>query len=120
MAYYLTEKGYDVTLIEKNSRVGGLARTCYYAGHPYEFGPHIWFWPGGKDAPINDTIVRLTNDELYYIERRLFTYVESDRRKYRYPVHYADVAAMPERELIDRELRENRDEHLKLIEERLP
>src|SRR5581483_2677986 len=52
MAYYLTEKGYEVTLIEKNSRVGGLARTCYYSGHPYEFGPHIWFWPGGEEDPV--------------------------------------------------------------------
>ena len=59
IAYYLTEKGFDVTIVEKNSRVGGLARTCYYAGHPYEFGPHIWFWPGGPDAPINSTIARL-------------------------------------------------------------
>lgn len=120
MAYYLTEKGFDVTVIEKNSRIGGLARTCYYAGHPYEFGPHIWFWPGGKEAPINNTVVRLTNDELFYIDRRLFSYVEPDRRKYRYPVHYQDVAQMPEREQIERELRENRDDQLKLVEERLP
>ncbi len=120
MAYYLTERGYDVTVVEKNRRVGGLARTCYYAGHPYEFGPHIWFWPGGRESPINATIARLTNDELYYIERRLFTYVEPDRRKYRYPVHYQDVALMPEREQIERELRQNRDEQLKLIESRLP
>lgn len=120
MAYYLTEKGFDVTIIEKNKTVGGLARTCYYAGHPYEFGPHIWFWPGGTDAPINATVVALTNDELYYIDRRLFTYVEADRRKYRYPVHYADVALMPERERIEREIRENRDEQLKLIEDKLP
>jgi UDP-galactopyranose mutase len=120
IAYYLTEKGYEVTLLEKNRRVGGLARTCYYAGHPYEFGPHIWFWPGGQEAPINNTIVRLTNDELFYIERRLFTYVEADRQKYRYPVHYGDVALMPERELIEREIRRNRDESLKLIEEKLP
>ncbi len=120
IAYFLGEKGYDVTIIEKNSRVGGLARTCYYGGHPYEFGPHIWFWPGGKDEPINATIVRLTNDELYYIDRRLFTYVESDRRKYRYPVHYEDVAHMPEREQIEIELRENRDAQLKLIEDQLP
>jgi UDP-galactopyranose mutase len=120
IAYYLTEKGYDVTVIEKNSRVGGLARTCYYGGHPYEFGPHIWFWPGGREAPINDTIVRLTNDELFYIDRRLFTYVEPDRRKYRYPVHYQDVALMPEREQIERELRQNRDAQLKLIEAQLP
>jgi UDP-galactopyranose mutase len=120
MVYYLTEKGYDVTVLEKNSKVGGLARTCYYSGHPYEFGPHIWFWPGGKESPINATVVKLTGDELFYIDRRLLTFVESDRRTYRYPVHYADVAQMPERETIDRELRENRDGQLKLIEARLP
>src|SRR5258708_9179728 len=120
MAYYLTEKGYDVTVIEKNSKVVGRARTCYYRGHPYEFGPHIWFWPGGKESPINATVVKLTNDELFYIDRRLLTFVEGDRRTYRYPVHYADVAEMPERETIERELRENRDGQLKLIAERLP
>jgi UDP-galactopyranose mutase len=120
ISYYLTEKGFDVTIVEKNRTVGGLARTCSYAGHPYEFGPHIWFWPGGPDAPINRTIVTLTNDELYYIERRLFTYVEADRQKYRYPVHYSDVASMPEHAAIERELRENRDAQLKLIDERLP
>lgn len=120
IAYFLTEKDYDATVIEQNARVGGLARTCYYGGHPYEFGPHIWFWPGGKESPINATIVRLTNDELFYIERRLFTYVEQDRRKYRYPVHYSDVELMPEREQIEHELRENRDQQLKLVEARLP
>jgi UDP-galactopyranose mutase len=120
MAYYLSEKGYQVTVVEQNSRVGGLARTCYYAGHPYEFGPHIWFWPGGKDDPINNTIVRLTDDELFYIDRRLFTYVEADQQKYRYPVHYQDIDQMPEREQIHRELRQNRDESLKLVPERLP
>jgi UDP-galactopyranose mutase len=120
IAHYLSNRGYEVTVIEQNSRVGGLARTCQYGGHPYEFGPHIWFWPGGRDAPINRTIAELTNDELYHIDRRLFTYVEPDRRKYRYPVHYADVAQMPERQQIERELRVHRDEALRLIEPNLP
>jgi UDP-galactopyranose mutase len=120
MAYYLTEKGYEVTVVEKNSRVGGLARTCYYSGHPYEFGPHIWFWPGGKDDPVNNTVVRLTNDELFYIDRRLFTYIEADGRKYRYPVHYDDIDQMPEQEKIHQELRTNRDSSMKLIEHQLP
>jgi hypothetical protein len=35
-------------------------------------------------------------------------------------VHYQDVALMPERDQIERELRQNRDEHLKLIESQLP
>ena len=74
MAYYLSEKGYEVTVIEKNSKVGGLARTCTYSGHPYEFGPHIWFWPGGEQDPVNATVVKLTNNELFHIDRRLFTF----------------------------------------------
>ena len=113
IAYYLSEKGYDVTVIERNSKVGGLARTCEYSGHPYEFGPHIWFWPGGPEDPVNATVVKLTNNELFTIDRRLFTFVEADRRKYRYPVHYQDIAGMPEEEKIQREVRQNRDEKLK-------
>lgn len=120
IAYFLTQKGYQVTVVEKNPGVGGLARTCYYSGHPYEFGPHIWFWPGGKDDPINNAIVTLTNGELYHIDRRLFTYVESDRRKYRYPIHYQDIDQMPERETVLRELMKNRDANVKLIESQLP
>ena len=120
MAYFLTQKGYQVTVIEKNASVGGLARTCYYSGHPYEFGPHIWFWPGGQEDPINKTIVALTNGELYHIDRRLFTYVEADGQKYRYPIHYRDIDQMPERKTIHRELMRNRDAKMKLIDSQLP
>src|SRR4026209_2076759 len=95
IAYYLSEKGYDVTVIERNSKVGGLARTCEYSGHPYEFGPHIWFWPGEPEDRVNPTVVKLTNSELFTIGRRLFAFVEADRRKYGYPVHYQDIAGMP-------------------------
>ena len=120
IAYYLSEKGYDVTVIERNSTVGGLARTCTYSGHPYEFGPHIWFWPGGAEDPVNATIVKLTNNELFHIDRRLFTFVEADQRKYRYPVHYQDIDQMPDREQIHREVKANRDDQLKLIASQLP
>ena len=120
MAYYLSEKGYDVTVIERNSKVGGLARTCTYSGHPYEFGPHIWFWPGGKEDPVNATVVKLSNDELFYIDRRLFTFVESDGQKYRYPVHYQDIEQMPDKARIYDEVRAHRNDQLKLIESELP
>src|SRR5262245_54986770 len=120
MAYYLTEKGYDVTVIERNNKVGGLARTCTYSGHPYEFGPHIWFWPGGQDDPVNATVVKLTNDELFYIDRRLFTFVQSDGRKHRYPVPYQDIEQMPNKARIYDEVKAHRNEQLKLIESELP
>jgi UDP-galactopyranose mutase len=120
ITYYLTEKGYDVTVLEKNGGVGGLARTCYYSGHPYEFGPHIWFWPGGEADPINRTIATLTKGELQHIDRRLFTYIEADGQKYRYPVHFEDIDRMPERAAIHEEVRRHRDDQLKLIDEQLP
>jgi UDP-galactopyranose mutase len=120
MAYFLSNKGYDIDLIEKNKTVGGLARTCYYAGHPYEFGPHVWFWPGGIEADINKVIINLTNDELYYIDRKLFTYVESDREKYRYPIHFSDIENMPNNKTIYNELKKNRTPDWKIIDNNLP
>jgi len=120
MAYFLSNKDYEVDLIEKNRTVGGLARTCYYAGHPYEFGPHVWFWPGGVEADINKVIIDLTDNELYYIDRKLFTYVESDRKKYRYPIHYNDIENMPDKENIYSELGKNRTSDWKIIEKNMP
>lgn len=117
VTYLLRQKGYRVTLLEKDPYVGGLARTRYYAGHPYEFGPHIWFWPHDD---INDVVRELTDDELLYIDRRLFTYIEKDDRLYRYPVHYEDVQQMPDRDAILAQLPANRDRSMKLVEEKLP
>ncbi|MFH1884622.1 MAG: FAD-dependent oxidoreductase [Planctomycetota bacterium] len=117
LAYFLKQKGYKVTLLEKDQRVGGLARTRYYAGHPYEFGPHIWFWPHDE---INDVIRELSDNELLYIDRKLLSYIEKDGQYYRYPVHYEDIAKMPDAEAIYGELNKIRDERMKLIEERLP
>lgn len=120
ISYFLKKRGYEITLVEKNKTVGGLSRTCYYAGHPYEFGPHVWFWPGGKEDPINKTVVDLTNDELYYIDRKLFTFVESDKKAYRYPIHYDDIKHMPNPEQIRKEMMANRDAGMKLVAEQLP
>lgn len=120
MAYFLKKRGYEITLIEKHGKVGGLSRTMYYAGHPYEFGPHVWFWPGGKEDPINKTVVDLTNDELYYIDRKLFTFVEPDQKAYRYPVHYDDIPKMPNPDQLKKEMMQHRDAAMKLIPEQLP
>lgn len=118
LAYFLHKKGYKVKLIEKNSAgVGGLSRTYKYAGHPYEFGPHIWFW---TDEELNSHIRKLANDELYYIDRKLFTYVEKDRKKYRYPIHFSSINEMSDKEEILKQLQVNRDKNYKLKPEKLP
>jgi protoporphyrinogen oxidase len=38
--YLLSQKGYNVTVIEKEDRVGGLARSFYYDEFVFDIGPH--------------------------------------------------------------------------------
>lgn len=40
MGYELSRNGFDVTLIEKEEKVGGLARTFIYDGFIFDIGPH--------------------------------------------------------------------------------
>ena len=116
LSYFLHKKGYEIDLIEmKGKNVGGLGRTHYYAGHPYEFGPHIWFWP--DPSPINDVIRELTNEELYYIDRLLYSVIKDDAAMYRYPIHFDDIERMPNKEECLKFLKKHRDENWKLKED---
>lgn len=119
IAYFLNKKGYKTTIIEKlGTDVGGLSRTYYYSNHPYEFGPHIWFYQ--NSSPVNDVIRELTNNELYHIDRRLLSFVEKDNQAYRYPIHFDDIKYMPDKKNILKFLSIHRDKDLKLIIKELP
>lgn len=120
VAHFLKSFDIETTIVNKHAKLGGLARTETYAGHPYEFGPHVWFWPGGIEDPINKTIHELSEGELFYINRRLFSYIESDKNYYRYPLHYDDIQSMPDSKQIYEEISANRDLDLKLIAEKMP
>ena len=43
IAYKLVESGYDVTIIEKQAEIGGLAKTFKYNGFYFDSGPHRFF-----------------------------------------------------------------------------
>ena len=120
VSHFLKSKNYEITIVNEIEKLGGLARTEYYAGHPYEFGPHVWFWPGGVEDPINKVIHDLSEGELYFIDRKLFSYIEQDRALYKYPIHFEDFSRMPEANVILEEFAVNRDENNKLIPDNLP
>ena len=42
-AWKLSNKGYDVTLIEKDTKVGGLAKTINFKENYFDIGPHSFF-----------------------------------------------------------------------------
>jgi len=50
-AYLLTQKGYDVTVLEKDPEyVGGISRTVRYKGFCFDIGGHRFF---SKSAEVN-------------------------------------------------------------------
>lgn len=53
-ACYLADKGYDVTVIEKNDQLGGRARQYTHEGFKFDMGPS-WYWmPDVFDRFFND------------------------------------------------------------------
>lgn len=95
----LAERGWDVTLIEKNPYLGGGCHTFFWGGHPYTEGPrpiHV----------INEKIFHYINDIVPMRTFPLFldTYIERDRSFYSYPIHMDDVKKMPDCDIIMQEL----------------
>ena len=53
-ACYLAKSGYDVTIFEKNSTIGGRARQLKKEGFIFDIGP-TWYWmPDVFDSFFND------------------------------------------------------------------
>jgi len=100
-AHILANKGWQVTLIECTSRMGGGCQTLYYGGHPYTFGPRHLFT--SHESVFNFLHERVPQRRLNHY---LLTYVERDGQFYSYPLHADDIPLMPDKEKIDQELRE--------------
>ena len=102
VARELTERGVEVTLIEKNKYLGGGCHTFFWGGHPYTEGPRPFHVENDKIfSYINDIVPMRTFPLL------LDTYIERDRAFYSFPIHWDDIQQMPDRDKILQEL-ENR------------
>ena len=56
----LSEKGYDVEILEMDSLVGGLAKTIKFKNSLVDIGPHSFF---SENKEIYDTVKSLFKDE---------------------------------------------------------
>ena len=67
LGYLLVKKGFDVTVLEKEARVGGLAKSYHYNGWSIDIGPHR-FHTDRANAPqqINDLLFVIR--ELKHVE----------------------------------------------------
>lgn len=92
--------GWDVTLVETAPFLGAGVRTMWYGGHPHTFGPRHFLTQ-------NERVYHFLNQ---YVPLRLcpdhqfITYIERDQQFYNFPINKNDIARMPDREQVHREL----------------
>jgi len=101
--------GWDITLIESASHLGGGCKTLWYGKHPYTFGPRHFLTQNEKVFHFLDKYcpLRRCNDHIF------LTYIEEDDQFYNYPIHIDDVKLMPDHKAIFSELNPIIDERKK-------
>ncbi|MBF0132984.1 MAG: FAD-dependent oxidoreductase [Magnetococcales bacterium] len=96
--------GWDITLVEAASYLGGGCKTKWYGGHPYTFGPRHFLTPKEKIFNYLNRYCPMRRCQ----EHLFLTYVEQDAQFYNYPIHVDDVVLMPDREQITAQLRQRK------------
>lgn len=66
LAYLMGEKGFQVTVLEREKRVGGLARSFRYDGWSIDIGPHRFHT---DDKIVKDFIFKIMQNRLIEIPR---------------------------------------------------
>lgn len=94
-AYELLMQGYQVTVIEKENDVGGLARSFKYDNAIFDIGPHRFF--SDKEI-INSYIHRTLNNDFVNISR--LSAVFFDDKYYKWPLNFLSIFKMSFKNII--------------------
>lgn len=82
----ITANGGQVTVLERNSFVGGLCRTVHVDGYRFDLGGHRWFT---KNEALNDWFKRLLEGELVMVDRISRIYYNG--KYFFYPIQFSDI-----------------------------
>ena len=99
VAHLLAKDGWDVQLWEKEPHLGGGCRTFFYGGHPFTYGPRLYYGYSDKVFKWVDSIIKIRRFPF-----ELLTYVEDERRFFSYPIHQDDIPHMRNAVAIWREI----------------
>ena len=98
---YLLSKKYEVTVVEAASSPGGGCETKFISGHPYTFGPRVFFSRDDEVISLLTSLIKIRN-----FNTVSWTYVEQDGNFYNYPIQYSDIPLMQDSSLINAEISE--------------
>ena len=105
VAGLLARDGWEVQLWEKEPHLGGGCRTFFHAGHPFTYGPRLYYGYSDKVFAWMNGIVPIRR---FPFELRTLAHepVDADRRFWTFPMHELDLPHYPRAEQIARELAE--------------
>lgn len=85
-AWELSEKGWDVTVLEKESKVGGLCRTNEYKGFRFDLGGHRFI---SRNKELVDRVLTLMGDNILTSVRK--SVILFDGQQFLYPLSVKDL-----------------------------
>jgi UDP-galactopyranose mutase len=102
-AHLLRRAGWEVTLIEKEPALGGGCRTFFHCGHPFTYGPRLYY---GYSQKVFEWVHAHSPLKRYPFELLTLAHepVDADRRFWTYPPHEDDLADYPRAAQIAAEL----------------
>lgn len=86
LAMFAKDK-FEVTVLEGSNSIGGSNLTKFIGGHPYTFGPRVFF---SADAPVIDFAERHLN--LRHFFTKSITFVERLGTFLQYPLQFDEVS----------------------------
>lgn len=96
LAYELCKGGAEVTVVEKEPLVGGLARSFSYAGgYTFDAGPHRFYT---ESSPVLQLIHEVLGDDILTMPRK--SGVRMFGRYFEWPLGITDLFRMPLRECL--------------------
>lgn len=103
VAHLLARGGAQVTLLEREQYLGGGCRTFFHAGHPFTYGPRVYY---GYSKKAHDWLAQFCPIRRFPFELRTLAHepVDAARRFWSYPPHERDLADYPRAEQIAQEL----------------
>jgi UDP-galactopyranose mutase len=89
VANLLKSEGWSVEIFEKEPHLGGGCRTFFYGGHPFTYGPRVYYGYSTKVFQYLNGVIPLRQFPF-----ELMTFVEDEKRFFSYPIHETDIPKM--------------------------
>ncbi len=103
VAHLLRRAGWETMLIEREPHLGGGCRTFFHAGHPFTYGPRVYY---GYSPKVFDWLNAVVPIRRFPFELKTLAHEPAgeDRRFWTYPPHELDLGAYPRAAQIAQEL----------------